>query len=307
MRWQRGIDLIEWTFDPLEIKNAFFNMERLGAIVRRYVLNQYGTTTSHLHGGLADRPLHRGMVDRKPAREGDRQPATRSSAIRWRRASRFRRTSPNFERMTRARAREIQQQRQRTVSRAHSIAGLAVIGFEQIGRGRHVPTGEMGMQIERITLRQIRMPLVHFFETSFGRTTERHIVLVEVIAGGVSGWGEVTAGENPFYNEEWTDSAWLILRDYVAPRVLESQLRKRRGSRRANGAHSRAQHGARRPGSGGLGSGSAHAGTAAVAAHRRRSAARDSVRRFDRHSGFGARSCSRRSKPSWRPATSASR
>jgi predicted GNAT superfamily acetyltransferase len=48
----RGIDLIEWTFDPLEIKNAYFNMERLGAIVRRYVFNQYGTTTSPLHGGL---------------------------------------------------------------------------------------------------------------------------------------------------------------------------------------------------------------------------------------------------------------
>ncbi len=48
----RGIDLIEWTFDPLEIKNAYFNVERLGAIVRRYVRNQYGTTTSHLHGGL---------------------------------------------------------------------------------------------------------------------------------------------------------------------------------------------------------------------------------------------------------------
>jgi len=48
----RGIPLIEWTFDPLEIKNAYLNMERLGAIVRRYVLNQYGTTSSHLHGGL---------------------------------------------------------------------------------------------------------------------------------------------------------------------------------------------------------------------------------------------------------------
>jgi predicted GNAT superfamily acetyltransferase len=48
----RGIDLIEWTFDPLEIKNAFFNMERLGAIVRRYTPNQYGTTSSPLHGGL---------------------------------------------------------------------------------------------------------------------------------------------------------------------------------------------------------------------------------------------------------------
>lgn len=48
----RGISLVEWTFDPLELKNAFFNIERLGAVVRRYVLNQYGTTTSALHGGL---------------------------------------------------------------------------------------------------------------------------------------------------------------------------------------------------------------------------------------------------------------
>ncbi len=48
----RSIELVEWTFDPLEIKNAYFNMERLGAIVRRYVRNQYGTTTSPLHGGL---------------------------------------------------------------------------------------------------------------------------------------------------------------------------------------------------------------------------------------------------------------
>jgi len=48
----RGIDLIEWTFDPLEIKNAFFNIERLGAIARRYTINQYGVTSSKLHGGL---------------------------------------------------------------------------------------------------------------------------------------------------------------------------------------------------------------------------------------------------------------
>src|SRR5258707_4142443 len=76
------------------------------------------------------------------------------------------------------------------------------------------------MKLERIVLRQIRMPLVHFFETSFGRTTERHMVLVEAVGDGVSGWGEVTAGENPFYNEEWTDSAWNILRDYAAPLAL---------------------------------------------------------------------------------------
>lgn len=80
------------------------------------------------------------------------------------------------------------------------------------------------MKIERVTLHQIRLPLVHFFETSFGRTTERQIVLVEVQGEGASGWGEVTAGEHPFYNEEWTESAWRIVRDYAAPMVLGKAL-----------------------------------------------------------------------------------
>jgi O-succinylbenzoate synthase len=82
------------------------------------------------------------------------------------------------------------------------------------------------MKVDRIILRELRMPLVHFFETSFGRTTERRIILVEVIADGVSGWGEITCGENPFYNEEWTDDAWLIARNYAAPRVLGFEFEK---------------------------------------------------------------------------------
>lgn len=48
----RGFELAEWTFDPLELKNAYFNLERLGAIARKYVRNKYGRTTSPLHGGL---------------------------------------------------------------------------------------------------------------------------------------------------------------------------------------------------------------------------------------------------------------
>lgn len=82
----------------------------------------------------------------------------------------------------------------------------------------------MGIKVEKIVLRHIRMPLVHFFETSFGRTHEREIILVEVVADGVSGWGEVTAGENPFYNEEWTASIWPLLINYVAPRVLKHEF-----------------------------------------------------------------------------------
>ena len=82
----------------------------------------------------------------------------------------------------------------------------------------------MGILIDKINLRHVRMPLKHFFETSFGRTYARDIILVEVISDGLSGWGEVTAGENPFYNEEWTGSIWPLLKDYVAPRVLNHEL-----------------------------------------------------------------------------------
>jgi predicted GNAT superfamily acetyltransferase len=60
----RGIELIEWTFDPLELKNAFLNIEKLGAIVRRYYPNQYGTTSSPLHGGLpTDRCIAEWWID----------------------------------------------------------------------------------------------------------------------------------------------------------------------------------------------------------------------------------------------------
>src|ERR1039458_289465 len=76
------------------------------------------------------------------------------------------------------------------------------------------------MKIERIELRELRMPLVHFFETSFGRTTTRRIVLVRVDAEGVTGWGEVTAGEEPFYSYETPETAWHILRDFLVPWTL---------------------------------------------------------------------------------------
>src|SRR6476659_7433419 len=82
----------------------------------------------------------------------------------------------------------------------------------------------MGIRLERVTIRRLRMPLVHFFETSFSRTYEREIVLVEVVSGGISGWGEVTEGEHPFYNEEWTDAVWLLLKNYIVPRVIGNPL-----------------------------------------------------------------------------------
>jgi O-succinylbenzoate synthase len=80
------------------------------------------------------------------------------------------------------------------------------------------------MRIEAITLRELRMELRAPFETSFGITRERRIPLVEVRADGVSGWGEITAPEGPFYNYETIDTAWHIVRDFIAPLLLGRKL-----------------------------------------------------------------------------------
>jgi O-succinylbenzoate synthase len=102
------------------------------------------------------------------------------------------------------------------------------------------------MKIEALTLREVRMPLVHFFETSFGRTTERRILLVTAHCQGVDGWGECTAGEDPFYCEESVETAWYVIARYLAPALLGHTLdtagdcvplfRRVRGHRMAKGA-----------------------------------------------------------------------
>jgi O-succinylbenzoate synthase len=79
--------------------------------------------------------------------------------------------------------------------------------------------------IAAIELREIRLPLIHFFETSFGRTTERNIILVRVIdQDGAEGWGECTAGEGPFYSNEWVDAAWPTMQTFLAPMVVGREV-----------------------------------------------------------------------------------
>ena len=80
------------------------------------------------------------------------------------------------------------------------------------------------MKLESIVLREIHMRLKSPFETSFGTVQERRILLVEVIADGVLGWGEVTAGETPAYNAETTDTAWHVISDFIAPRLIGKKL-----------------------------------------------------------------------------------
>jgi O-succinylbenzoate synthase len=81
------------------------------------------------------------------------------------------------------------------------------------------------MKIKSIELIEINLPLVHFFETSFGRTYERRIILTHVRdEDGAEGWGEATCGETPSYSEEWTDAAWAVIEKILAPLVLDTEV-----------------------------------------------------------------------------------
>ena len=75
------------------------------------------------------------------------------------------------------------------------------------------------MKINEITLREVPMKLVTPFETSMDRTESRRVLLVEANVDGVTGWGECVAGEDPYYSPETTDTAWLVLRDYLWPLI----------------------------------------------------------------------------------------
>ena len=76
------------------------------------------------------------------------------------------------------------------------------------------------MRIDRLELRLLRLPLVRFFETSFGRVDERLFLLVTVEENGASGVGECVADANPYYSAETTRTAWHIISEFLAPLVL---------------------------------------------------------------------------------------
>ena len=125
----RGIALIEWTFDPLELKNAFFNIEKLGAIVRVYKENLYGTTTSPLHGGLpTDRCTAEWWIDSPRVRTilSGTERAAGAAATRIA----YPADIAAIRKRDNPRAREIQQTNARLFCDAFAN-GLAVTGFER--------------------------------------------------------------------------------------------------------------------------------------------------------------------------------
>jgi O-succinylbenzoate synthase len=80
------------------------------------------------------------------------------------------------------------------------------------------------MRLNRIRLRELHMPLLSPFETSFGSTSLRRILLIEAEVDGVSGWGESTAGEDPFYSYETVETAWHIIRDFLWPMMKNREF-----------------------------------------------------------------------------------
>ena len=129
----RGIELIEWTFDPLEIKNAYLNIEKLGAIARRYNINQYGITSSPLQGGLpSDRLIAEWWLKSKrvetllangknPAIQAEGSISVPAQIYEWKAAAE-----------TRSKAQQVQEHNREQFLRAFA-RGLAVLGYERDG------------------------------------------------------------------------------------------------------------------------------------------------------------------------------
>jgi o-succinylbenzoate synthase len=80
------------------------------------------------------------------------------------------------------------------------------------------------LTIDAVHLREINLPLAHPFETSFGMTTERRILLVEIESDGLTAWGECVAGEHPYFSDEMVDTAWIMLESELIPRLVGVEI-----------------------------------------------------------------------------------
>jgi O-succinylbenzoate synthase len=80
------------------------------------------------------------------------------------------------------------------------------------------------LTIDAVHLREINLPLAHPFETSFGTTTGRRILLVEIESDGLTAWGECVAGEHPYYSDESVDTAWIVTETELAPRLVGAEV-----------------------------------------------------------------------------------
>src|ERR1700716_3598193 len=104
----------------------------------------------------------------------------------------------------------------------HRISSTTIQQLRTIGK-----TGKQHMlNIDAIHMREINMPLAHPFETSFGVTTSRRILLIELEAEGLTAWGECVAGEHPYFSDETIDTAWLMIENELGPSLLDANVER---------------------------------------------------------------------------------
>ena len=304
----RGIDLIEWTFDPLELKNAFFNIERLGAIVRRYVREPVRHHQQSAARRPADGPLHRRMVDRFAARAARFSQANGRRSRASRSASHSRRHRRDPRARIRERAREIQQanaaqvpRRLRARPRRHRLRAHA----KRDGTYLLEPCAMK-------TRTHHPAPDPHAAGALLRNQLLPHLRARHHPGGSRVAKASPAGAKSPPARILSTTKSGPIPRGrscaITSPRACSArELAMRRGRRSADRAHPRPQHGARRAGSRGLGPGGAPATACRCGSRSAAARAARSPAAFRSAFRIPSSSCSRRSRPNWRPATSASR
>jgi O-succinylbenzoate synthase len=85
---------------------------------------------------------------------------------------------------------------------------------------------EQAITVRRIELREVALPLVRPFRTSFGEERTKDAILIRLDAGDTEGWGECVASPAPRYSEEWNDGAWAVMRDHLGPAVLGATIER---------------------------------------------------------------------------------
>ena len=209
----RGLHWVTWTFDPLVRRNAWFNLGVLGAEVHEYLVDFYGPIDDSINAGdESDRLLVAWAVDARP---GTPPPVEETFTVP---------TPEDIVVLRRTAAR-----RGRGVAAPRAPGARRPDGDRRPRRRLHPRRrlrghpGRRAVSARIVELREIRLPLVSPFQTSFGVQTSRRILLVraEVERDGVvtTGWGECVAGDEPTYSSEYVDGAALVMTNVLVPRL----------------------------------------------------------------------------------------
>ena len=235
----RGISLLEWTFDPLVARNAYFNLGKLGARVAEYLPDFYGAMGDGINRfDQTDRILvHWSLEDAAVVDACAGTP--RRTVVPPRCGSVLGRRSPRRRAAAAGRPRTSPELAPEGARAAHHRPGHRWPrgGIRQGARLPRAPGRRRSpVKLQGVELRRVAMPLVSPFRTSFGTQTARDILLLRAVTtsdrGDAEGWGECVAMSDPLYSSEYVDATADVLRRFLLPELAASADRLDR-----HGAH----------------------------------------------------------------------